>query len=496
MIRDTFDAIANNINVRQNLSLLKQELKDGNNKHALLFYIGNQYNNMFLNLLEHDDAKTRKNTASVLGELGKQEFLAPLYHAYLRETKLFVKSAYLNAIKELDYRSLMPDLKKRIEELSGMYVSDENRKHFQEEMRALSDLVVMMEGAKAHKFVGVKKASDIILLTNRNHIQTTLDQLPATVRARAFNAGIQAKTPSLEEILPIRTYQELLFLVDGMKSCPMDVEDAADIIAKSNFLKFLKDRHEGNPPFYFRLEIKTKMDANKKATFAKRLAATIEEKTERMLINSTSHYEVELRLVENKEGSFNILVKLFTLKDERFVYRNESVAASIRPVNAALTIALAQDYLKEDAQILDPFCGVGTMLMERHKLVKANTMYGIDIYGDAIKKARMNAETAHQIIHFINRDFFDFTHDYLFDEVVTDMPFAIGKVREEEVKQIYIQFFRKIKEHLAKDAVMILYSHDKGLVRKYAPANGFEVVKEYEISMKEGTYVFVIKEKQ
>lgn len=495
MIRDTFDAIVHNLNVRQNLSLLKQELKNENNKHALLFYIGNQYDRMFIQLLDHDDPKVRKNAALVMGELGKNEFLKPLYHAYLREVKLFVKSSYLNAIKELDYRELLPELKKRLEQLSQLEISEENKKHYQEEMRALSDLVILMEGVKAHKFRGLNRPAEVILLTNRNHISVTMEKLPKTARARAFNAGIQVKAPSLEEILPIRTYSELLFLIDGMKSCAIDVKAAAKTVTESSLLSFLKERHEGTCPFYFRIELKTKMEAAKKAAFAKKLGAAIEQATGRNLINSTSHYEVELRFVENKEGNFNILVKLYTIKDDRFAYRKEAVASSIRPVNAALAVALTAQYQKEEAQILDPFCGVGTMLIERHKNVKANTMYGVDIYGESIKKARENAEEARQIIHFINRDFFDFTHEYLFDEVITDMPFALGKVGEEEIKQIYIQFFKKIKTHLAEDAVLILYSHNKGFVRKYAPANGFEVIEEFEISMKEGTYVFVLKEK-
>ena len=108
MIRDTFEAIVKGTNVRQNLSLLKQELKEGNNKHALLFHIGSRYNELFIGLLSNEDAKTRKNAALVMGELGIQEFLIPLFQAYEREDKLFVKSSYLVAIGELDYRSLMP----------------------------------------------------------------------------------------------------------------------------------------------------------------------------------------------------------------------------------------------------------------------------------------------------------------------------------------------------------------------------------------------------
>ncbi len=76
--------------------------------------------------------------------------------------------------------------------------------------------------------------------------------------------------------------------------------------------------------------------------------------------------------------------------------------------------------------MLDPFCGVGVLLVERDFLVPAGDMYGVDIFGEAILMARENARTAGMNINYINRDIFDFTHKHLFDEIVTDMP-ARGK---------------------------------------------------------------------
>ena len=92
------------------------------------------------------------------------------------------------------------------------------------------------------------------------------------------------------------------------------------------------------------------------------------------------------------------------------------------------------------AQIMDPFCGVGTMLIERNKLVPAREMYGIDLFGEAIAKARENTQNAGGRIWYINRDFFDFTHDYKFDEIITDMP-PRGKKTKEEQDAFYARFF-------------------------------------------------------
>jgi len=255
----------------------------------------------------------------------------------------------------------------------------------------------------------------------------------------------------------------------------------------------LAESHRGGTPYYFRVEMKSKRALDERSDFVKKLSGHIEKLSDRQLINTTEKYEFEIRLIENKEGNLNLMVKLYTLRNDRFSYRKEVIPTSIKPVNAALTVALAKEYMKEDAQVLDPFCGVGTMLIERHKSVRANTTYGLDIQEEAILKARHNTETAGQIIHYINRDFFRFQHEYLFDEIITNMPFRIGRVTEEEVYDIYQQFFGTAGRHLKKNALIVLYSHDREYVRGMAPQNGYQIMKEYEISKREGSYVMLLK---
>ena len=149
--------------------------------------------------------------------------------------------------------------------------------------------------------------------------------------------------------------------------------------------------------------------------------------------------------------------------------------------------------MKEDAQVLDPFCGVGTMLIERHKAVRANSSYGIDIQEEAILKARENAEAARQVIHFINRDFFQFTHDYLFDEVITNMPFKIGRLTDDGVYDIYKRFFQIIPDFLKKGSILILYTHNKEHVDQLTFRTGFRIIKSHEVSKKEGTDVIILR---
>lgn len=497
MIKETWNQITEGQDVRQNLSKLRQDMKEGRGREAAITCISGEEERLIL-LLQDGDAKIRKNAALLMGDLGSQEYLVPILHAYRIEEQLFVKSSYLNAVKNFDYGQYLAFFKERLDELAEMKLTPENEKHITEEIRELSSMIISREGVLLHPFCGQDETFDIVLLTNRNFQEITreeLRRLEPHAKTKVFGAGVMARVPNLNWLAEIRTYQELLFSIKGLPTCPMDAEKAAEMIVKSDLLKLLARSHEGNPSYYFRVELKCRMDHSKKSAFTRRLSSKIEKLSGRKLINTTSNYEFELRLIENKEGNCNVLIKLFTLKDERFSYRKEVIPTSLKAVNAALTVKLAERYMKEGAQVLDPFCGVGTMLIERHKAVKSNTMYGLDILEEAVEKARKNTEAAGQIIHYINRDFFDFKHEYLFDEIITNMPFKIGRKTEEEIGNLYAEFFSSVKRVLKDDGVMILYSHNAGYVRQMAPANGFVLAETFEISLKEGTYVFVLKRK-
>ena len=291
MIRETFQHILDKKDVRQNLILLKEELrednkKDTHNKESLLYYLAGNYD-IFYELLEDEDAKIRKNTAIIMGELAQPCFLPALYSAYQKEEQRFVKSDYLKAMEEFDYREFLPELEKRIEELNNETVTDENKKHITEELKQLTKLVVTVKGSKKHNFTGYNVMSELVLLTNRNHIHVTIDQLKNIPR-KEFSAGVMIKTSEIERILEIRTYQELLFALEEVKTVPMDANKAAKKLVEGKFLDFLKKRHDGDAPFYFRIELKSKSIENK-GSFVKKLSTEIELLSNRSLINSTSN---------------------------------------------------------------------------------------------------------------------------------------------------------------------------------------------------------------
>lgn len=479
--------------VRQTLSKIRQAIKDEAVFSDFYNAIWDE-TTLLISFLQSEDAKTRKNTALLMGDLAMDDFLEPLFDAYEKEETLFVRSSYLAALKNFDYEELMPKLRAQSTKLSNTTLTDDNKKHISEELRLLNALIIEEEGIPLHTFIGHHNPHSCVLLTNRDYTDVLEKQLiEIKMLATPFSSGVRTDTTKLEDILPLRTYHELLFEIEGMKTCPMTVKALSDVISHSKLQSVLRHDHKEGTPFYFRIELKSKRDLSFKSDFTKKLGAELERLSNRQLINSPSHYEIELRLIENAEGNCHVMVKYGTIADERFAYRTESIAASIKPTDAALLVALASPYMTPDAQILDPFCGVGTMLIERQQVVKANTTYGVDLYNNAISKAETNTKNADQIIHFINKDFFEFTHEYLFDEIFTNMPFVTGHTTENDIKLLYRKFFQKAPEVLAKESKIIMYSHNSAEAKKLAPANGFKLVAEFPIMKKLGTDLLIFE---
>lgn len=496
MLEKAYDDLKQNINIRENLSLLRGQIKDEELRTQLLNLVGDA--SFLVALLEHEEPKVRKNAALLIGDLAVEQALSSLFCAYEKENTLFVKSSYLTAMSKMDASAYLEPLKARRDALASTEVPENERKHVGEELRELEKIITGIEGIKQHKFVGFAEAHDILLATNKEQRGVTMAEvaeLSAEVRrsVKEHPLGVLVHTKEVKQFTKLRTYRELLIPIKGKLG--KEPKAVAEYIWNSDMPKVLRESHREDAPFYFRLEIKSRMELDKKSTFAKRFSAEFERLSERTFVNSTQNYEIEIRLVETKDGEFVAFYKLFTIPMKRFAYRKNAIATSIHPAAAAMLVELAKPYLKENAQILDPFCGVGTMLIERDIKVPAREKYGIDIFGDAVRMARENATAAGEHINFINRDYFDFTHEYLFDEIITNMPVR-GKKSKEEMDAFYGEFFEKSAEILKKNSIVVMYSNEEGFVKKQLRLRSdYRLVQEHCVREKDHFYLFIIQYK-
>lgn len=489
MLKDIIEDLNQKQEIRKNLIQIKELIKEDRGKKELLDLLAD--NSIFIGFLQHEDPKIRKNAALILGRLEAKEALPALAEAYEGEETLFVRSAYLTAMQIFDCKEYLPMLRERYEQIQKMESSEGEKKHLREERRELEKILRKEEIYEPHPFCGFEEETEVILTTDRGFSQLTAEQIRGG-RVAVSPSGVRVRTKDLPSLLRIRTFREILFPIRGVEPFAMDAEIAGKSLLQGSLMELLECHLEGGAPYYFRLQVLSPMDQGKKTDFIKKTAYILEEESGYRLVNSKDDYEIEIRLIQNKEGRFCAYLKFFTLPLRRFSYRKNALAVSIHPAQAALLLRLAKPYLKEDAAVLDPFCGVGTMLLEREQILPARTLYGTDIFGEAIRGARENTELAGVSASYIQRDFFDFTHRHRFDEILTNMP-ARGKKSKAEQDLFYARFFGKAQEHLEKDGTMILYSNENGFVKKQLRLHkNLELLREYCIRPREGCFLFII----
>ena len=69
----------------------------------------------------------------------------------------------------------------------------------------------------------------------------------------------------------------------------------------------------------------------------------------------------------------------------------------------------------------------------------------------------------------------------------------MGHKEEREIFDLYRRFFQKAKEHLKKNGIMILYSHNPEYMKKLLNPREYRLEQEYEISKKEKAYLYIIR---
>ena len=162
----------------------------------------------------------------------------------------------------------------------------------------------------------------MLLLTNREQREVTLSEVKeigASVQRRVELHPLGVKIFS-KEVLPfakLRTYRELLFQIHVESRLNDRADAAAKLLWESDLYKFLTECHKSDAPFYFRLEVKGREN---RIEFVKKLGIALEKVSGWKLMNSTTDYEVEIRLIETKDGGFVPFLKLYTIPVKRFSY--------------------------------------------------------------------------------------------------------------------------------------------------------------------------------
>lgn len=548
-----FDSLITSDNPRTLLSQIRQLLKDcpGALRDEDVFYSYATVEPIILACLTHEDAKTRKNAALVLqtiaeeygldifgddqvedpaasdeaptaSDLPSAEVASYLYAAYKAEETMFVRSAYLEALKCFDCEPYRAELMERLTFLKEESWAEGDLKHVREERHAIESLFEASASEMKSEFKGLDREMGILLVIDEAVREAAQTELGAG--ARVVPGGVRLTTSSWKKVQSCRLYKEALFPVPLRKGSQITISNMGSLVADSKLIPMVDEllkaagdstqtgsagenavsvgnavenagsvgsagENAGAREHPFRMEIRSSSDEDRSGAALKRAAAELEEASKGRLRNSKTAYEFTLVLMAKRDGSLSPYIKLPDSTDHRFDYRKNSEATSMSAVMAAEAVQMIRPYLKDGAQVIDPFAGVGTLLIERAKSVPHGDLYATDIYGHAVIGGRENAELAGVNISYINRDFFDFKHDYPFDEVITEFPDLFNKEAEEK-EEFFRNFFRSAMEVTADKAMLFLISAEDKVMHKHIRLNPeLRIVSEIEFTGHEKIYV-------
>lgn len=406
--------------------------------------------------LASGNAKLRKNAARLIGALEQERDAPALIQALKSETRRFVIPSILLALGSAGGDEALLALR----EYEIAEPSDETeQKHSREALAAKNIALDKLSPPAKHEFTGFEGPVAAELRAPRNLVSALVKELKA-LKIEPHGIGSDRLSVSTSDpglLFKARSFYELLFPVAS--NLPADPEAAAGATVPA-MERFFTQYHSGAGPYKYRLELRGEFD---RAAFARDYVAAASSK---LLINSPSAYELELRFEARGENRMDTYIKLYTLHDKRFDYRLHALPASIHPATAAALLRYALPGVKPGARVMDPCCGSGTMLIERAMLAPCSAISGIDISARAIEAARANAAAAGVRSKFSNKDYLRFTADILYDEVISNLPFGNRVGSHSDNKMLYSGILDMLPKWLRKGGKAVLYTMEYNLLKR------------------------------
>ena len=294
-----------------------------------------------------------------------------------------------------------------------------------------------------------------------NEVQERLDQ-----RVRRLKPGrLALETDDLYRLYALRTMTKVILpLFSGPRTADLGPSLAQRGRDEGAFDRLLAWHTPAQGPLPYRLEIRGPgLARGQQRTLLQNLVPALRAVAPH-LVNSPSRYQVELRLLLYAD-SYQLLARLCALPDDRFTYRHNDVPAALDPViAAALVRALPKP--RPSARVLDPFCGSGTLLIERGLLAPYKQLVGIDIAPQAVRAAKKNIAAAGlQQATIQQGDAAALKLQAPFDELIANLPFGIRAGDHASNRAIYAALFDQLHKLLAAKARIALYTQEQKLTQ-------------------------------
>jgi len=459
-------------------SLMCALLKKKAQKNSLNEYLSETNNASLLKALSLSSPKLRKNAARIMGLLKEEAYAPLLVSALNRETQNYVRPSIIQAIGSIGEKTSI-ELLKELYNASDKTAEDKNKA---DELRSLKNALLKNETINAYEFSGLKSIREIVLRTMPGFALKLKDQLNKlgydAHTTKNNDQDVTVVTNNITEIFKIRTFSSLYFLVERK----VDLNGKAVFAALSRFglTSFLKETHVTNfEKIYYRIEIPgTSITQQKRSEYIKEISSYINTMPD--IEDNPFNYQFEL-LIETYSRSCDIYINLKTIKDTRFDYRKNTLPASISPYIAAIVAEYIKKYASPSSNILDPFCGTGTMLIERSKSAPYSRLNGVDIKKKAIDFAVENSKLAGINVEYILSDILRYNPKIKYNEIISNMPFGNRVGTHDANIEIYKGFFKSVKSYLADNAILALYTMEGKLLEATASKNGLRIIEKHKM---------------
>ena len=424
---DCVSNIKSHNKLRESLIELKNQLKE--NKDVLNDI---ELKKVLIELINHEDAKVRKNVAFILGFY--HDCLDFLFDAYDHEQTEYVKEAYLKGISQYDLHGYINHLKAIQKTL--MSNEDVETKHVQAQLKILNPLILKYQQHKK-KMIKLKHEPVDVILTTLPYYQFVAFEHVLHLKYKPVSQGVLVRTDSLYDLQTIRVYKDMLLPI-GASLLDININAIEEGLKRSHIIDILDRLYDEPSVFYYRVVDALRV---KNPNLVKQVSQKIFELYPQRLLNSSEKYDIQIILKEVKKDTVSLYLQLSD--NPRFLYRKNTMATSMQPYVAATLVELAKPYMKDQGKVIDPFVGTGTLLIEKNMVKPSHFAMGVDIYNDGIEMARKNTKLAGQTIYYVHKDSLRFSNNEMFDEIITDMPTLAQMKDEEQLRETYDRSWKR-----------------------------------------------------